>query len=144
METKLIKFLNKEHKKRYSSTHISRLDDTQVIFHDMQYNNQQQKEIKPERSNFQSQQYKQVIENPILASMDLSAIENIETNFNEQDTLFGEDFSLPKKKLVSGFGTSQMQGPQFGKSNLQKQPISQSKTIIQKYRHKGSNSLYYI
>ena len=39
METKLIKFLNKEHKKRYSSTHISRLDDTQVIFHDMQYNN---------------------------------------------------------------------------------------------------------
>ena len=78
METKLIKFLNKEHKKRYNGG-MSRLDDTQAIFQDMQYGSRgtvdqkQSKKVQPEQN--------------ILDTMELSAIEG----FHEQDTLFGND-----------------------------------------------------
>jgi hypothetical protein len=39
IEQKLVKHLNKETKKKWGGgTGLSRLDDTQIIFNDMQYN----------------------------------------------------------------------------------------------------------
>jgi hypothetical protein len=95
--------------------------------------------------------------------MDLSKIEM----FHEQDTLFGDhmpsiniDQSLrlgSRNTLMQGFAASSNQGPQYGHSNLQQQQkkpsVAQSmpnptrdgqKPLIQKYRHKGLNSLYYL
>lgn len=37
IETKLVKFFNKECKKKYNITNMSRVDDTQIIFNDYQY-----------------------------------------------------------------------------------------------------------
>ena len=100
IETKLIKFMNKEHKKRFSNTGLSRLDDTQAIFEDMQYGGRNISEVKAKGKG------KPLPEQNILDTMDLG-ISRIE-HFNEQDTLFGDNLNLSKMpkspSLITGFG----------------------------------------
>ena len=100
IETKLIKFMNKEHKKRFSNTGLSRLDDTQAIFEDMQYGGRNISEVKTKGKG------KPLPEQNILDTMDLG-ISRIE-HFNEQDTLFGDNLNLSKMpkspSLITGFG----------------------------------------
>lgn len=71
--------------------------------------------------------------------MNISAIENV---YNEQDTLFGDGLDISKiKQGGNGWNTG---GPVVGKSNLNQSNLLPKQTIIQKYKHKGLNSLYYV
>jgi len=90
-EVKVIRHLNKEHGKRFSSSSMRNLDDTQAIFSDMQYAGRDtMMEMKQSKTKS-----KPVPEQNILDSMNISAIENV---YNEQDTLFGDGLDISKIK----------------------------------------------
>lgn len=106
-EVKVIRHLNKEHGKRFSSAGMRNLDDTQAIFSDMQYAT---RETMMEMNAKKKQ--KPVPEQNILDSMNISAIENV---YNEQDTLFGDGLNISK---INQGGWNSGGGPVVGKSNL--------------------------
>lgn len=69
IESKMVKFLNKECKKKWNNLAMSRLDDTQAIFNDYQYNSHKPLESRGIKANLRP------TEAQILSSMDLSMIE---------------------------------------------------------------------
>ena len=92
MEVKLIKYMNKEHRKKYTNTNInmgSGLNDTQAIFQDMQFETRDSTRLnqqKPAGSRLAPGRESTADAQHMLAQMDLSKIEM----FHEQDTLFGD------------------------------------------------------
>lgn len=84
--------------------------------------------------------------NNILNSIDMSLIE-----YNgEQESIMTNDFNLTKASVFNrnlNFNPiNPIKGPMVGKSNIINQPRESDAgmTVMQKYKHKGANSLYFI
>ena len=136
MEIKLIKYLNKELKRKYENQpaanyrpyeNNNNLDDTQAIFFDMNY---RASVTHKKKQNIQPQPR-------ILESMNLSAIDfdNTVPMMETDNTQLQELHNLQSKKGKSPMLSNR---PQFGQSpqtQLMKQQ-SRGAGIIEKYRHK--------